>query len=132
MFRPLITFALAAISVAGAAHAQSFHVKNPSTVTPVSNNSFAVAAGGEFGSRGTWCSAANYALTTLRLPGTTRLYVLKASSPVTGQVLFGTDPGGLQPQSVLSVAASLKSPGSNLSANQAFTYCSDLRLKYRR
>ena len=126
MFRPLITFALAAISVAGAAHAQSFHVKNPSTVTPVSNNSFAVAAGGEFGSRGTWCSAA------LRLPGTTRLYVLKASSPVTGQVLFGTDPGGLQPQSVLSVAASLKSPGSNLSANQAFTYCSDLRLKYRR
>lgn len=132
MFKTLLPAVAALALISGAALAQSFNIRSPSAVTPVSADTFAIDAGGEYGARGTWCSAANYAFKDLGVRGNTRLFVLEGHQRPSGRILFGIAPGATSPIGVSSIAAALKTPGANLSVDHAFGFCADVRLKNRR
>ncbi|MFC6638176.1 hypothetical protein GV827_13975 [Sulfitobacter sp. JBTF-M27] len=109
--------------------AQTFKAENRVIVTPQSNGLFSVSAGNYWGARGAWCAAADYAMDVLGASGTTRLYVQVPTTTPSGPVTFGLTPGNTTPVGVVSVSASLRTAGSNLSIDHAFQFCYDARLQ---
>lgn len=118
-----------AACLAGPVAAQEFRAENRVTVTPVSGG-FAISNGNGYGARGMWCAAADFARDRLGAQGTDRVYIRDARSPGIGQrapVVFTLSSAGLQPSGVLSVGASLRTPGANLSVDHAQQFCADAR-----
>lgn len=122
---------IAAVASVGATStsAQTFRAENRVIVTPQANGLFSVSAGNYWGARGAWCAAADYAMDVLGASGTTRLYVRVPTTTPSGAVTFGLTPGDTTPIGVVSVSASLRTAGSNLSVDHAFQFCYDARLQ---
>ncbi|WP_299874163.1 hypothetical protein [uncultured Sulfitobacter sp.] len=128
MIKHLSTLALA-LALATPAAAQTFRAENRVDVTPVANG-FAIADGNGQWARGMWCAAADYARDVLGAGGTQRIYVAKSKGRGAGNpVIFTLDPTGLTPSSVTFLSSSIKTPGANLSVDQANVYCADFRLR---
>ena len=122
---------IAAVASVGATSisAQTFRAENRVIVTPQASGLFSVSAGNYWGARGAWCAAADYAMDVLGASGTTRLYVRVPTTTPSGAVTFGLTPGDTTPIGVVSVSASLRTAGSNLSVDHAFQFCYDARLQ---
>ena len=124
-----LTIALLGLSLAGTqatAQAGTFRAEN--RIKVISSGGSVFTAERRDGARGAWCAAADYALTVLGAGGTRRIYVAPLSTSNRNSVRFTLDPAGLTPVSVLSVGASIKQPGANLSVNHACGFCADFRL----
>lgn len=124
--RSSAVLAAALVFAAAGASAQSFTPNRLDVgVTSLTGSTFATSAGGRLGARGAWCAAGFHALRALGQPGSTRIFVREAASKPGSRVVFGIGPGNTQPQSVVSLGASVRNPGSNLSADHAFSFCAD-------
>ncbi len=123
-----VLFTLPLIAIASVASSQNFKAANRVIVEPVGPSSFSVPTGSNFGARGTWCAAAEYAMRVLAQPGTARIYVQQPKTTPSGQVVFGLDPAGASPSAVFSTSAALRVAGSNLSIDHAIQFCADAYL----
>lgn len=108
--------------------AQTFQAENRVMVTDLGNGTFSVPTRNAFGARGTWCAAADYAMSVLGASGTSRVYVRDAKTAPSDSVVFALSAGDTTPAGVSSVAAGLRTPGANLSVDHAFQFCYDARL----
>ncbi len=128
-----LTTVLLTCLIASPVNAQTFRAENRVDVVPTANG-FAVQSGGGFWARGMWCAAADYARDRLGARGTDRVYIRTARTPGLGQrsaIEFTLDPAGLNPVAVVSVGASLRNAGANLSVDHAQTFCADRKLLSR-
>ena len=127
----LAGIATAATLVASAAQADSFRAYNRVVVNPVSSSTFEAIEQAQYGPRGLWCAAADYAQSQLGARGTDRVYVQTPRGNSVTQsgrkgVVFGlSSPSGVAPVSVLSVSSAIRVPGSNLSVDHAYQFCYD-------
>ncbi|MEM8579520.1 MAG: hypothetical protein AAGF60_16850 [Pseudomonadota bacterium] len=115
------------------AAAQSFVAENRVTVNGLGAGAFEVIEGGEHGARSIWCAASDYAQDVLGATGTQRLYVTGArgdAQTVPGRkgVIFSTQASGQGGGGVLSLGASIRTPGSNLTVDHSYQFCYDRRL----
>ena len=117
-----------AFAVPGIADAQTFRAENRVVVTDLGNGTFSVPTRNRFGARGTWCAAADYAMSVLGASGTSRVYVRSAKTGPSDPVTFALNAGDATPVAVGSIAAALRAPGANLSVDHAFQFCYDARL----
>jgi hypothetical protein len=118
---PFITFQAAA-----------FEASNGVTVNPVSATTFDVIEGDDFGPRGIWCAAADYAETQLGLDDSDRIYVFvprgdSQTAPDRKGVVFTTDPmpeaGGFP-----LLFQTIRVAGSSLPTHHAKSFCTDSQL----
>lgn len=135
-----LTLALAAATTVAAiaatsANAASFRAYNRVTVNPVAGGTFEALETAQYGQRGMWCAAADYAISVLGADGTDRVYVQtprgdSVTKPGRKGVVFGLSvPAGASDVPVLSINAALRVPGSSLSVDHAFQFCYDSRLQ---
>ncbi len=132
MYRYILPIAAALLSVSPAM-AQTFRAENRVMVTPVTDG-FVITSGGDHGAMGMWCAAADYARKVLGAAGTDRIYISQGRNPGLGQrgpVRFSMDGSGLRSKPVVVVGASLSEPGSNLSVDHAYQFCTSARLPSR-
>lgn len=108
--------------------ADTFRADNRVVVTGQGNGLFSVPTASDFGARGAWCAAADYAIDVLKVSDRTRLYVRVPKSSNSGPVVFGISPGSTSPTSVSGISSALSTPGANLSVNHAYQYCHDALL----
>jgi len=117
---------LAAALVATPLAASAFEAVTDVTVTPVQNG-YSVPDGGGYGARGVWCAAAEYARSELRLPATSRLYIVSPRTSPRGPVVFSAEPQGTARNSVFITGQSLRQPGASLNLTHALTFCADAK-----
>ena len=122
-----LTAAALTVTLASSAAAQSRVGPERMTVTPTGANSFVVSGQTNFWARGYWCAAGEYALLTLGLPVTARLYVSEPYRKGSRDIGFSTSSAGLSAQTLFTLGETIRTSGATLSVGQARGYCSDLR-----
>jgi hypothetical protein len=128
MFHKTLTMAAVVALAAVPAVAQTFRAENRVDVTPALNNAFQISSGGDYGARGMWCAASDYAQDVLGASGTSRIYITEPRTSTSGPVKFSLDANGTQGKSVSIVGASLRQLGANLSVDHAYQFCYDARI----
>ncbi len=93
-------------------------------ITPVQNGVYAVKAIGSSAPVNYWCGIGDFAIRTLGVPNSQRIYIFKAYEPGVRTVQFSlTPPPGADTKPGYSVT--VKRVGANMSAVQAQNYCYD-------
>ena len=128
MFHKTLTMAAVVALAAVPAVAQTFRAENRVDVRPALNNAFQISSGGDYGARGMWCAASDYAQDVLGASGTSRIYITEPRTSTSGPVTFSLDANGTQGKSVSIVGASLRQLGANLSVDHAYQFCYDARI----
>lgn len=110
----------------------AFEARNGVTVNPVSATTFDVIEAGDFGPRGIWCAAADYAGTQLGLSAGDRIYVYlprgdSQTAPDRRGVVFTTDPMP-EPRGFPLLFQTIRVAGSSLPVHHAKSFCSDGQL----
>lgn len=94
------------------------------TVTPLQNGSFEVAAIGTSAPVAYWCGIGDYAIRTLRTSATQRIYISKPYERGVRTVQFSmTPPEGAEDVTTYSVT--VKTLGASMTAASAQSYCWD-------
>ncbi len=94
------------------------------TVTPLDDGSFRVATQGSSAAIAYWCGIGDFAIRTLGLPTTQRIYVSKPYDKKTRTVQFSfTAPEGADTSKSYSITVSRV--GENMSASGAQSHCFD-------
>ena len=128
MFHKTLTMAAVVALAAVPAVAQTFRAENRVDVMPALNNAFQITSGGDYGARGMWCAASDYAQDVLGASGTSRIYITESRTSTSDPVTFSLDANGTQGKSVSIVGASLRQLGANLSVDHAYQFCYDARI----
>ncbi|XDA96900.1 hypothetical protein AB1M95_12270 [Sulfitobacter sp. LCG007] len=129
MYR-IAAVALAALLPITAQAQQVFKSVNRLSVVPLSQTSFEVIERSDSGVRDIWCAGGDYVRHVLGDPRRARIFLIRRSGPaqtVNGRrgTTFTISPeaaGNPGP----SFSASITTTGTNLSANQAQTFCRDV------
>ena len=111
--------------------AQAFTAMNGLSVNPVPGG-FEVLTGGGAGPRDIWCAAAHYATRVQGAGATNRIYILHGYGP--SQTARGyrsvaftlQGSGGSRPGSNGNYSVSIRTPGFNLNAAHAGSFCADV------
>ena len=117
-----LTAAMLVALTASAASAQTFTAQNHLDVSAPSPDQITVFGPAELWARDYWCAVGDYAFRRLGLDFTDRLQVVRPYQSSDESVVFGV---GGTPASVFSLAATVRTPGANLSVGQARSYCAD-------
>ncbi|WP_298935201.1 hypothetical protein [uncultured Ruegeria sp.] len=125
-------FRLAALSVLlitpGLAQAVGFGLsvrpQFKTEITPLQNGIYEVKAKGSSAAVNYWCGIGDYAIRTLRVPNSQRIYISRAYEPGVRTVQFSlTPPEGADTNPGYSIT--VKRVGENMSAISAQNYCYD-------
>lgn len=129
MLRSIVPLVAVVATIALPLEAQTFRAENRVNVTAGPNNTLSISSGGEYGARGMWCAAADYAQDVLGARGIDRLVIEAPRTSTRGPVVFAVkgrndvSGGGVQ-----IIGASLRTAGANLSVDHAYQFCHDARL----
>jgi hypothetical protein len=128
MTRSIVLSAALAALIVTPASAQTFRAENRVTVTPLAGSDFQISSGGDYGARGMWCAASDYAKDVLGVSGTTRLYITGPRTSTSGPVTFGLGSDRPVNSTFVIVGATLRQEGANLSVDHAYQFCYDARI----
>lgn len=126
VFRTAAVLGLVALPCVAQAVGIGLSVKplNRTEVTPLQNGVYQVKGVGSSAPVNYWCGIGDYAIRTLGVPNSQRIYITKAYEPGVRTVEFSmTPPPGVDTNPGYSVT--VKRVGENMSAVSAQQYCYD-------
>jgi hypothetical protein len=112
---------------ANAVSARSFLAENRVPVVSTGGSSFVVQGNGGWGAQGSWCAAADYARTVLGAVSSQQIYVDNQPRLPKRHTKFTLSQAGLPDANVLSLSATLRTPGTSVSVGGGHQYCRDIR-----
>lgn len=113
-----------------AASARTFIAENNIPVVSSGGSSFVVQGQGGWGAQGAWCAASDYARQVLGASNTQRIFVDNQPRLPKRHTKFTLSQNGLKRTSVLSLSATLNTPGTSVSVGGGHQYCIDIRQIY--
>lgn len=118
---------IAGLCCAAPASAETFRAKNRVYVNPLNDGMFEVIYDINASYEGMWCAAAEYAHRRMGVPGISRVVVVEPLGPARTKprrkgAVFKVDPNARN-NSIVVMGRSLKNPGTSMSVDHAYQYC---------